>query len=425
MADPDDRSRHEGVSPDGRPRRQPPIIDVEAVEVSRDGSRTTTTDGSGSPASPSTAMRSLRRILTVRPPMRVVIVGTACVAAAIIGGALWIYLTADGNDGLRRNATSLEAAVPKEVGERIAKHEADPAAPPSQAGGARVGELESRIAALDAMLAPLGDRIAALERAVRDAAAAARAAGERADKAAGLLAVPAPPPRAGDGRDAGDEQNRAQQNAALEALAHRVAVLESRQTALQQKQEGLDRLATAPDLTIRVATVATALRSAVERNSPFTAELAAARSLGLDEQALASLAPFAATGLPTRNELFHSLSTLVPELRRLSVSIAQDLGYLERLQASAVKMLNIRPVRDEPGDDPATVMSRIEFKLPQQDIEAMVAELDKLPAPARELAQGWRTQALARQEALESARLIAAASLAKLAEPSIRGPSPQ
>src|SRR5258708_35006348 len=31
MADPDDRTRHEGVSPDGRPRRPPPIIDVEAV----------------------------------------------------------------------------------------------------------------------------------------------------------------------------------------------------------------------------------------------------------------------------------------------------------------------------------------------------------------------------------------------------------
>jgi len=186
----------------------------------------------------------------------------------------------------------------------------------------------------------------------------------------------------------------------------------------------VDRLATAPDETIRVATVATALRSAVERNSPFTAEFGAARSLGLDERALAALAPFAATGLPTRTELFHSLSTLVPELRRLSVPSAQGLGYLERLQASAVKMLNIRPVRDEPGDDPATVMSRIEFKMPQQDIEAMVAELDKLPTPARELAQGWRTKALARQEALESARLIAAAALAKLGEPALRGPSP-
>ncbi len=234
MADPDDRSRHEGVSPDGRPRRQPPIIDVEAVEVSLDGSRTTTA-GSGPPASPSGAMRSLKRILTLLAPMKVVIIGSVCVIAAIIGGALWIYLAPDGSDGLRRNAASLEAAVPKEVVERIAKPEADP----------RVGPLESRIAALDAMLAPLGDRVAALERAVRDTAAAARAAGERADRAAGLLAV-RPPPRGAEGREGGDEQNRAQQNdrTAFEALANRVTALESRQTALQQKQEGLDRLAT-------------------------------------------------------------------------------------------------------------------------------------------------------------------------------------
>jgi hypothetical protein len=406
MADPDDRTRHEGVSPDGRPRRQPPIIDVEAVEVSLDGSRATTA-GSGPPTGPSGTRQSLRRILTFMPPAKFAIIGSACAVAAIIGGALWFYLTADGSDGPQRNAASPAAAVPNEVVERMAKPEADP----------RVAALESRIAALDATLAPLGDRIAALERAVRDAAAAARAAGERA-------------PRAVEGREGGDEQNRAQQNdrTALEALATRVTALESRQTALQQKQEGLDRLANAmiaPDKTIRVATVAMALRSTVERNSPFTAELAAARSLGLDERALTSLAPFAATGLPTRSELFRSLSTLVPELRRLSVPSAQDLGYLDRLQASAVKMLNIQPVRDEPGDDPATVMSRIAFKMPQQDIEAMVAELDKLPAPARELAQGWRTKALARQEALESARLIATASLAKLGEPAVRGPSPQ
>ena len=419
MAESDDGTRREGVPPDARPRRQPPIIDVQAVEVSPDGPRATTAD-SGPRASPSGARRSLRRILTFLPSVRFAIIGSLCVVAAIIAGALWIYLTVSGSDGPQRNAASPEAAVPNEVVARIAKPEAALGAPPAQAG-----DLASRIAALDAILVPLGDRIAALERAVRDAAAAARAAGERADKAAGLFAVP-PPPRAGAGMQGNDEQNRAQPNdrAALEALASRVAALESRQTALQQKQEGLDRLATTPDKAIRVATVALALRSAVERNGPFTAEFAAARSLGLDERALASLAPFAATGLPTRNELFRSLSTLMPELRRLSVPSAQDLRYLDRLQASAVRMLNIRPVRDEPGDDPATVMSRIEFKMPQQDIEAMVAELDKLPTPARELAQGWRTKALARQEALESARLIAAAALAKLGEPALRGPSP-
>jgi hypothetical protein len=363
--------------------------------------------------------------LTFLSPLPLAIIGSACVIAGIIAGGLWIYLVPDRNDWLQRNAAGPETALPNGVAERVAKPETALSAPSSQASPpphppAGEGALESRLAALDARLGPLGDRIAALERAVRDAAATAQVAGERADRAAALFE---------GAKKSGDEQYRAQQHDAnaLDDLAGRVATLESRQTALQQKQEGLDRLAkvmTAPDQTARAATLAVALRSAVERGGPFAAELAAARSLRLDERALASLAPFAATGLPTPNELFRSLSALVPELRRLSLPPSRELGYLDRLQASAVKMLNIRSVRDEPGDDPAAVMSRIEFKMGQQDIEAMVAELDKLPAPARELAQPWRTKALGRQEALESARLIATASLAKLGEPA-RGPSPQ
>jgi hypothetical protein len=425
MAEPDDdRMRPEGAPLDARPRRQPPIIDVQAVEVSADGSRVA---GDGSGASPPGARRSLKRILTFLPAAKFAIIGSLCVVAAIIAGAFWIYLTADGLDGSSRNTASpgaaVPAAVPSDVIERIAKPEAVPRAPPSQ-------DLESRAAALDATMASLTDRVATLERAVRDAAAAARAAAERADKAANLLPPPYPPTQAGEGRVGPDERSRAQEpdRAALEDIAHRLAALESRQTALQQKQEGLGRLAdaaTVPDNTIRVATVAVALRDAVERNGPFAAELAAARSLGLDETALASLEPFAATGLPTPSELFRNLAALLPELRRLSIQSGPDLGYLDRLQASAIRMLNIRPVRDEPGDDPATVLSRIEFKMPQQDIDAMVAELDKLPAPAKELAQPWRTKALARQDALESARLVATASLAKLGEPVVRGPSPQ
>jgi hypothetical protein len=443
MADPEDRTRLEGVSPDGRPRRQPPIIDVEAVEVSPDGSRATTA-GSGAGARLRAVRQSLKRILTLLSlvklsPLKLAIIGSVCVIAAIVAGALWIYLAPNGVDEPQRNAARPEAAVPNDAID-IAKPEAPLKAQPAQAspppypspraaeGG--VGDLESRIAALDAKLAPLGERIAALERAVRDAAAAARAAGERADKVAGLLDAPPPypPPRAGEGKEGSEEQNLAQQRSALEDLANRVAALESRQTTLQQKQDGLDRLAnamTTTDRAVRVATAAVALRSAVERNGPFAAELAAARSLGLDEKTLASLEPFAATGVPTRNELFRSLSALVPELRRLSMPPGRDLGYFDRLLASAIRMLNIRPVRDEPGDDPATIMSRIEFKMAQQDIKAMVAELDKLPAPARDLAQGWRTRALARQDALQSAQLIATASLAKLGEPAIRGPSPQ
>jgi hypothetical protein len=423
MADSQDRTQREGVSADGRPRRQPPIIDVEAVEVSLDESRATTA-GSRPTPNPSAARRWPKRLSTFLSPLRPAIIGSACFIAAILGGALWIYLGTDLSDGPHGRAASPIAAVPDDVVTRIAKLEAALGVPPSQPPSppprlaAEVGDLASRVAGQDTELAALTDRIASLEGAVRDAAAAARVARERVDKVAGRS----------DGDRNSDEQNRAQQDdrSALDDLADRVATLESQQTALQRKREGQDRVSdaiAAVDKAVRLATVAVALRSTLERNGAFTIELAAARSLGVDEKALASLAPFAATGLPTPSELFNDLSTLMPELRRLSVPPGKNLGYLDRLQASAVKMLNIRPVLSQPGDDPATVMSRIELKISQQDFGAMVVELDKLPAPARELARPWRTKVLARQDALEAAQRIATASLAQLGEPGVHGPS--
>src|SRR5258708_1778209 len=159
MADPDDKTRHEGVSTDGRPRRQPPIIDVEAVEVSLDGSRTG--------RSLSGARRSLKRILTFRwptkllPPVKFAIIGSVCFIAAIVAGALWIYLAPDGIDGPQRSAARPEAAVPNDVIEPIARPEVIVTAPPSRASADK--DLASRVAAFDAMLASLGDRITALE----------------------------------------------------------------------------------------------------------------------------------------------------------------------------------------------------------------------------------------------------------------------
>jgi len=233
-------------------------------------------------------------------------------------------------------------------------------------------------------------------------------------------------------KKSGAEQNSLQQRerSTLEDLANRLKTLEGLEATLYRKQEELDRAANAkaaaaPDKALRIVMIALALRGAVERDDPFTAELDAARSFGLDERALAALEPFAATGVPTRNELFRSLSAQLPELLRVSAPASHDGGYLERLQASAAKMMNIRPARDEPGDDPATVIGRVELKMARQDIAGVMTELDKLPAPAKDLAQPWREKALARQGALEAARLIVAASLAKLGEPAVREPSPQ
>jgi hypothetical protein len=286
---------------------------------------------------------------------------------------------------------------------------------------AEVKALEDRLAAMDTALTAINERVGAVDRAVRESVAAARAASERADKVARQI---------DEAKKSGDEQEATQQldRGALEDLASRIKTLESRQMTIRQIQERLDRLAStvgSPDKAVRIAVAAAALRNAVERDRPFAAELAAAKTLGFDEGALAALEPFAATGLPRRNDLFRDLSALLPELRRLSAPPGQDLGYLDRLQASASRMLNIRPVKEETGDDPPTVLSRIELRMVHQDIDAIIAELDKLPAQAKELAQPWRTRTLARRDAVEAVRLVATASLVKLGEPMTSGSSQQ
>ena len=416
MAEPEHTTmRPEDVPPDDRPRRQPPIIEGEAVEVSVDGRPT-----------PSAARRLLGRMSAVLPSRRLTAIVAACLAVAV-AGSLWIYFVPDGRK-MQPNPVVAGSSPAREAVDGHAANVATVVPAPPQASPEKaldksrdIQDLENRIAAVNGALASLGERIDAMERAVHDAATAARTATERADRAARQL---------DEAKKNGDEQEASQQidRGALDDLAGRIKALESRQMTVRQIQERLDRLASAagaPDKAVRLALAAAALRNAVERERPFAAEFAAARSIGLDDGVLAALEPFAATGLPTRNELFRDLNRLLPELRRVSAPPGQDLGYLDRLQASAVRMLNIRPVKDEPGDDPPVVLSRIEYKMIQQDVDAIVAELDKLPAQGRELAQAWRTKAVARRDAAEAARLLAVGALAKLGEPATSGTAPQ
>ncbi len=422
MADREDRMQPEGGPPNGRPRRQPPIIEGEAIEISDNGS-------------PAGAHRSRMRyllsgLMAALRSWKLAAAVAAGVLAAVIAGATGVYLASDGGGTPPQKATGVEPAPSGDVAVRgtgVAGPETAarmPLAPPDRAADkttAEVKELENRLAAMDTALTAINERIAALDRTVRESVVASRAAAERADKVAHQF---------DEAKKSGDEQEAAQQldRGALDDLASRIKAIESRQMTIRQIQERLDRLAStagSPDKTVRIAVAAAALRNAVERDRPFTVELAAAKTLGFEEGVLAALEPFAATGLPRRNDLFRELSALLPELRRLSAPPGQDLGYLDRLQASASRMLNIRPVKDEPGDDPPAVLSRVEVRMVQQDIDAIIAELDKLPAQAKELARPWRTRAQARRDALEAARLVATASLAKLGEPVTSGSSQQ
>jgi hypothetical protein len=404
MADPEEPLRQDGGPPDGRSRRPPPTIDVKAVAMPPGGALGA---AAGDTAWKDWAMRSAVAV-------------SIFVIVAIGAGIFWVYGTPGRLQSQEHDSIVSETAKLDDILGRLAKLESALGAAPVEVSADPA--VASRVAALESAVAPLAERVAALERAVHENAAAVRGAVERANAAAGLVE---------DSNKSSANRNSLVQHdqSALDGLTNRLNVLEGLQAALKSRQEEFESSvnappAAAPDKAVRVAVIAAALRTAVERDYPFTAELAVARALGLDEKALAMLEPFAITGVPTQTELFRDLSALVPDLLKASMPAGHD-GYLDRLQANATKMMNIHPVGDVQGDEPGTVIGRIELKMVRQDVAGVMAELDRLPAAAKELAQPWRKRALARQAAVQSARRIAAASFAKLGDPPESEPLPR
>jgi hypothetical protein len=195
--------------------------------------------------------------------------------------------------------------------------------------------------------------------------------------------------------------------------------------ALQNKLEAIERSAKATqdkvaetgaaDVVARRALAAAALRDAVVRGTPYVAELAVAKQLGADTQALAVLQPFAAPGIPTEAALSHELHDLLPAMiDATGANAAHAEGFLDRLQANARKLVRVQPVGEPAGADPAAVIARIEVKAARNDLAGVEREIGSLPPKASALAQAWSKKFAARQTALSAARKIAADSAAAL-----------
>lgn len=172
---------------------------------------------------------------------------------------------------------------------------------------------------------------------------------------------------------------------------------------------------TATDQAVRFAVLAAALRSAVERGDPFAAELAAVKPFAPDAAALAPLAPFAAGGVPSPATLARELSAILPALIAAQTPAEVDGSLIDRLKASTSHLVRIRRVGETPGDDPGTVLARIEAEAAHRDVAGALADLAKLPPAARAPAEAWIKSATGRSAALDAARRLAAGALATLA----------
>jgi hypothetical protein len=290
---------------------------------------------------------------------------------------------------------------------RLAKLETAIATPRS---GTADPALASRIATIEGEVKALAETIGVLGRRSDEIATSARDARQRADATAAALAEltqkvarPGAP---------------AVERSELEALANRMAAVERGEKAVEAelaKRPGAE----SGDRGVRLALAAAVLEAAVERGDPFAAEVATVKALAADAKAISPLDVFASSGVPTAAALSHELAELAPALLLAAgagSTSSRDTGFLGRLQASADKLVRIRPIDAVAGSDPAAIIARIEVKASHADLAGALAELATLAPNVRAPAEAWIKKAQMRIAAVDTSRRLAADAMSGLSK---------
>lgn len=354
--------------------------------------RPPTIDGTATPIEPDAGPAPGRRYWAL-------LGAAACGAVAVLLaiGALWYnglladYVTVAGDDAARftrietqlrelsaRPAPAADLKPLEDITARLAKIEAA-----TTAARSADPALAARLGAAESAAKSAGDEVAALRGRIDEIAATARSAQTRADAA-----------------DAAQKANSGSAN--IGALEARIASLEAAIKDIDS-ESGKQNSGAANDRASRLAVAAAALSSAVERGDAFAAELAAAKNFS-DAKTLAVLEPFASSGVPSAASLARELTALIPAIGKAAPAKVGENGILEKLQANAERIIRIRPVGDQAGDDTAAIVARIEAKAARDDIAGAMAELSKLPASMRAPAGPWIGKAEKREAAIAASR---------------------
>jgi len=379
--------------PDSTSRRRPPTIDLTATEVETEKPAADQQSGAGTGAGAAAASGGRSRMSGYAVSTAI----GALAMGAILAG-LWLGGLLPGREPAAPPAT--QAATPAatdDISARLAKIQSAVEARQPDAA------LASRLAAVEASTKSLGDSLAALNGRVDQVATTAQGALAQAQSAASVADAAKGAAQAGVARSD------------LDALASRIAALESAVKDLSNN--AAQQRPVAADTATRLTVAAEALRATVERGAPYQDELAAVKALGVANDATAPLEPFAADGVPSTAALAQKLAALTPSLQRTSGTAPSDTSYLGRLEAGARNLVRITPIDAPPGDAPSAVVARLNAEAARIDISGALADIAKLPAAEKALADPWVKQVQARDAALAAARRIAAAALAALGKP--------
>ena len=224
-----------------------------------------------------------------------------------------------------------------------------------QAGGAGDG---SAVAALNAKIAEIEPTVAGLGRG--DGGAAPVDLSAINEKLAGVEALAKAAGEAGsvvDGR--------------LGALEQSVAALTAK----------VDAQASQPKIALAIASAA--LKSAIERGTPFQAEIETFAAVAPDAPDLPALRAYAENGVATRAEILAETDAAANAMIAAANPPEQDAGYLDRLLSSAESLVSVRPIGAVEGPGVPETVARMEAAIQSGDLAKALAEYDTLPEAAK------------------------------------------
>jgi hypothetical protein len=412
----DNRPEDTGSLPDsGRPKREPPTIDLKATDVSSEtkGAAEAAPEPVAEPApepvaepAPEIAQAPVEEApIAAEPPSRpvspsvspwVVAPVSGAVAAALVIGVGWMLgwppvqpASAPATSQLSATIDSLSARVAG-LEPKVNKWVSDPNA------AARTEALEKTVAALRSELVAMGAQGEKLASALNEVKSAPRADGAALPDLSGI-----------DARIAKIESQMRTQGAEIAQQGSKIADTRSADAKA------------ANDMPWRRVLAAALLDVLVRVGDPYPVALSTAKALAPDPDALKPLDQFAEKGVPNAGKLSTELLAVVPKLMPASQqnTATTGTGIVDRLQAGAAKLVKIERT-DTAGTDRGAVVARITAAALRNDFNEARRELKTLEPADRAAAQSWIERADARDAALAASRQFAAEAMAVLAKPS-------
>jgi len=166
------------------------------------------------------------------------------------------------------------------------------------------------------------------------------------------------------------------------------------------------------DVAVAQAIAAAALKAAIDRGGPFTAELDTFTGVSPDDPAVKDLRNFAQTGVPSRAELIRQVPDVATSAVEAVNQANPDQSWSDRLMSSAKSLVSVRPVGNIEGESVQAIAARMEDKVKNGDLPGAANEWNDLPPAAKQASAAFKQslEARIRVEDLVSGALSKAVS---------------